>query len=175
VDVRLLAATHRDLQRQVQEQKFREDLLYRINAVALVVPPLRERGEDVLLLARILLDRIAQEVGRPGLTLSPEAERAVAAHPWPGNVRQLRNSMERAALLAPGHTLGADDVLPPGPPAAAAGGAPLVSLREMERRHIEAVLRASEGVVPRAAEVLGLSRSALYDRMRKHGLAARRP
>jgi DNA-binding NtrC family response regulator len=175
VDVRLLAATHRDLAQQVRAQRFREDLLYRINAVTLVVPPLRERGDDLLLLARILLARIAQDVGRPGLTLSEGAERAIAGHPWPGNVRQLRNSLERAVLLAAGPELAPDDVLPPAAAAPAAAGGPLVSLREMERRHIEAVLHAAEGVVPRAAEVLGLSRSALYDRMRKHGITARRP
>jgi DNA-binding NtrC family response regulator len=173
VDVRLVAATHRDLERQVREHKFREDLLYRINAVTLVVPPLRERGGDVLELARRLLERIALEMGRPGMRLSAAAELAVAAHPWPGNVRQLRNSLERAVLLAARTELQAEDLLPP-LAAAAAADAPLVTLQEMERRHIEGVLRATGGVVPRAAEVLGLSRSALYDRLRKHGLGARR-
>jgi DNA-binding NtrC family response regulator len=173
VDVRLLAATHRDLERQVREEKFREDLLYRINAVTLVVPPLRERGDDVLDVAFRLLERIALEMGRPGVRLSGGAARAVAAHPWPGNVRQLRNSLERAVLLSPRAELQAEDVVPSAP-AAPTAESPLVTLQEIERRHIEAVLRASGGVVPRAAEVLGLSRSALYDRMRKHGIAARR-
>jgi DNA-binding NtrC family response regulator len=174
VDVRLLAATHGDLERQVREHRFREDLLYRINAVTLVVPPLRERGDDVLDVASRLLDRIALEMGRPGMRLSAAAARVVAAHPWPGNVRQLRNSLERAVLLSPRTELDVEDVLPSAPAEAAAEVA-LVTLREMERRHIESVLRATGGVVPRAAEVLGLSRSALYDRLRKHGLTARRP
>jgi len=173
VDVRLVAATHRDLDRQVREHKFREDLLYRINAVTLVVPPLRERGGDVLEVARRLLDRIALEMGRPGLRLSAGAEGAIAVHPWPGNVRQLRNALERAVLLSPDTELQAEDVLPSAP-AAAPAEAPLVTLQEMERRHIESVLRASGGVVPRAAEVLGLSRSALYDRLRKHGIRTSR-
>jgi two-component system, NtrC family, response regulator AtoC len=108
------------------------------------------------------------------MRLSAGAASALAAHPWPGNVRQLRNSLERAVLLSPGTELQADDVLPSGA-AAAPAEASLVTLQEMERRHIEGVLRATGGVVPRAAEVLGLSRSALYDRLRKHGIQARRP
>jgi DNA-binding NtrC family response regulator len=176
VDVRLVAATHRDLVRQVQEGKFREDLLYRINAVTLVVPPLRERGPDVLLLARALLDRVGSELGRPDVTLSPAAEDALASHPWPGNVRQLRNSLERAVLLSPRAVLEPGDVIPPAATHAAApppDGAAL-TLQEAERRHIEVVLRAAGGVVPRAAEVLGLSRSALYERIRKHGIVVTR-
>jgi DNA-binding NtrC family response regulator len=176
VDVRLVAATHRDLGRLVQEGKFREDLLYRINAVTLVVPPLRERGADVLLLARALLDRVGSELGRPDVRLSPAAESALAGHPWPGNVRQMRNSLERAVLLSGRSVLEAEDVIPPSTGTAAApppDGSPL-TLQEAERRHIEAVLRSSGGVVPRAAEVLGLSRSALYERIRKHGIVVPR-
>jgi DNA-binding NtrC family response regulator len=173
VDVRLLAATHRDLEQQVKEGRFREDLLYRINAVTLVVPPLRERGEDALLLARQLLARIAGELGRPELVLSEAAEQAIAAHAWPGNVRQLRNSLERAALLAGGPQLQPEDVVPT--PSAEKGvrEVALVPLLEMERRHIEAVLRAVGFVVPKAAEILGLSRTALYDRLKKHGIKLR--
>jgi DNA-binding NtrC family response regulator len=174
VDVRLVAATHRDLARQVAEEKFREDLLYRINVVTLMVPPLRERGGDLLELARGLLKRIALEVGRPGLRLSESAERAVAAHPWPGNVRQLRNSLERAVLLASQPVLEPEDVVPAAARAPATEEAPLLTLQEMERRHIQGVLRATAGVVPRAAEVLGISRSALYDRIRKLGIDLRR-
>src|SRR5262249_31149810 len=99
VDVRLVAATHRDLAQLVAEQKFREDLFYRISAVPLVVPPLRERGADVVLLARRLVERISMEMGRPGVRLGGAAEQALQAHSWPGNVRQLRNALERALLL----------------------------------------------------------------------------
>jgi DNA-binding NtrC family response regulator len=173
VDVRLLAATHRDLEQQVKEGRFREDLLYRINAVTLEVPPLRERGEDVFLLARQLLARIAAELGRPELVLSEAAEQAIASFAWPGNVRQLRNALERAALLAGGPQLQPEDVVPT--PSAEKGVAEvaLVPLLEMERRHIEAVLRAVGFVVPKAAEILGLSRTALYDRLKKHGIKLR--
>jgi DNA-binding NtrC family response regulator len=180
VDVRLIAATHRDLGRLVQEQRFREDLYYRISAIPILVPPLRDRGTDVAVLARKLVERIGAEMGRPGMRLSPEAEQALLAHPWPGNVRQLRNVLERAVLLSDHPVLLEVDLgggLPASPGASSAqGGAgtpgatpdPSLTLAEAERRHIEAVLRQERGHVPRAAEVLGLSRSALYERIKKH-------
>jgi DNA-binding NtrC family response regulator len=170
VDVRLVAATHRDLARLVQEEKFREDLFYRINAVPLVVPPLRERGGDVTLIARQLLEKIGAEIGRPGLRLSAAAERSLVTQPWPGNVRQLKNVLERAALLTDRIELEADDLIPPSTLPAPAGEVRF-SLAEAERRHILAVLQAEKGNVPKAAEILGLSRSALYDKIKKHGLA----
>jgi DNA-binding NtrC family response regulator len=174
VDVRLVAATHRDLGLLVREQKFREDLFYRISAVPLVVPPLRERGADVILLARRLVERIAMEMGRPGVRLSGAAEEALQAHSWPGNVRQLRNALERALLLTDRPTLEPADVVAASAAApAAAGPAPpsvRMTLAEAERRHIEAVLREERGAVASAAEVLGLSRSALYERIKKHGI-----
>jgi DNA-binding NtrC family response regulator len=175
VDVRLIAATHRDLARLIQEQRFREDLYYRVSAIPLVVPPLRERGADVVLLARRLVERISMELGRPGMTLSEEAERALLAHPWPGNVRQLRNVLERAVLLSDRATLGPSDV---DGGATAPGAVPAdgrLTLADAERRHIEAVLRAEGGTVGRAAAALGISRSALYERIKKHGIALRKP
>jgi DNA-binding NtrC family response regulator len=179
VDVRLIAATHRDLTRLVREEKFREDLYYRLSAIPLSVPPLRERGQDVVKLARRLVERIANELGRPGVRLSPAAEEALSARPWPGNVRELRNVLERAVLLSDQPVLEPRALGENGPRAAvsADSSAPdtRLTLAEAERRHIEAVLRAERGVVPRAAEVLGLSRSALYERLKKHGLAVRRP
>jgi DNA-binding NtrC family response regulator len=176
VDVRLIAATHRDLAQLAQERKFREDLYYRISAMPLAVPPLRERGDDVIRLARRLVERIGAEMGRPGARMSPEAEKALASHPWPGNVRQLRNVLERALLLSDLPVL-RDVDLGEGPGRSDAPPAATdvrMSLAEAERRHIEAVLRAENGQVPRAAEVLGLSRSALYERIRKHGITARK-
>jgi DNA-binding NtrC family response regulator len=176
VDVRLVAATHRDLGRLVQEQKFREDLYYRISALPLVVPPLRERGLDVVLLARRLVERIGVEMARPGVRLSQQAEAALAQHPWPGNVRQLRNVLERAVLLSERVVLEPADLIEgSGAPTAAAEDGSRLTLDEVERKHIEAVLRSVRGAVPQAAKVLGLSRSALYERIKKHGLGARRP
>ncbi len=173
VDVRLVAATHRDLGRLVAEGRFREDLLYRINAVPLVIPPLRERGRDVVILARNLAERVGADLGRPGLRLSLGAEKELEAHPWPGNVRQLRNVLERAALLSERVVLEAEDLgVGAAPQAAAAGPAEArrMTLAEAERQHIEGVLRLERWMVPRAAEVLGLSRSALYDKIKKHGI-----
>ncbi len=193
VDVRLIAATHRDLARQVQEQRFREDLLYRINAVTLVVPPLRERGEDAVLIAKSLLARIGSELDRPAVVLSEAAERAIARHPWPGNVRQLRNALERAVLLTDRATLQPGDVLPDAEPASGRGvtvatrgvsasaasaagpaAAEPLTLDEIEKRHIEDMLRRAEGSVPQTARLLGLSRSALYARMKRHHIVVRR-
>jgi DNA-binding NtrC family response regulator len=153
-------------------RKFREDLLYRINAVPLVVPPLRERGRDVVLLARHLGSRIGAELGRPGLKLSGRAEALLETLPWPGNVRQLRNVLERAALMSGSDVVEPDDLGEGGSDAAAVRAAddPRMSLAEAERRHIEGVLRAEQWNVRAAAAVLGLSRTALYDRIKKHGI-----
>jgi DNA-binding NtrC family response regulator len=174
VDVRLVAATHRDLARLVGEQKFREDLYYRISAIPILMPPLRSRGKDVVLLARRLVERISTEMGRPGVALSAEAERALEARAWPGNVRELRNVLERAVLLGDHSPLEAADLGASLEPAAAPAAGRHLSLAEAERRHIEAVLRAERGAVPRAALILGLSRSALYERIKKHGIVVRR-
>jgi len=153
----------------------RGDTDYRISAIPLAVPPLRERGGDVVLLARRLVERISAEMGRPGVRLSAEAEKEIARHGWPGNVRQLRNVLERAVLLGERTTLEPADLSVPAAPAAATpGGLASMTLAEAERRHIEAVLRAEKGTVPRAAEVLGLSRSALYERIKKHGLVVKK-
>ncbi len=172
VDVRLVAATHRDLGRLVAEEKFREDLYYRIRGIALVVPPLRERGSDVVLLARQLVDRIGADIGRPGVKLSAGAERAILAHTWPGNVRELRNVLEHGVLLASRTTLEAEDLRE-----GLAGAAPEArsarprTLEEAERHHIEQMLRSHSWAVPRTAEVLGVSRSSLYEKIKKHGIA----
>jgi len=176
VDVRLVAATHRDLGKLVEEGKFREDLLYRLNAVPLSVPPLRERGRDVVLLARNLASRVGAEVGRPGLRLSGGAEKALVTYSWPGNVRQLRNVLERAALLSERAELEADDLgegmssRAPSSPAAAPSVDASLSLVEAERRHIDDVVRTKAFDVPAKAKFLGVSRSTLYEKIKKHGL-----
>ena len=174
VDVRLIAATHRDLAALVDEGKFREDLYYRIKTVPLAVPPLRERGDDLLALARGFVGKIGADLGRPAARLSKGAEEALAAYRWPGNVRELRNVLERAVLLAASDVLEAEDfgdsLAAPRRPGAAAGDAHGLTLDELERQHIERTLRDNEFRVPRAAQVLGIPRSSLYERIRKYGI-----
>jgi DNA-binding NtrC family response regulator len=174
VDVRLIAATHHDLARAASESRFRRDLYYRISTLPLHVPPLRERGQDVVLLARLLLERIAAELGRGRVSLAPGAERALVGYSWPGNVRELRNVLERATLHG-GDVITAPDLLEgvsSSPPAATAAPARM-TMKEAERRHIEAVLALEKGDVPAAAGVLGLSRSALYQRIKRLGIPLR--
>lgn len=173
VDVRLVAATHHDLRQLVEERRFREDLYYRISAIPIFVPPLRDRASDVTLLARTLLDRISTEMGFPGVTLAPDAEQTLERHTWPGNIRELRNVLERAVLLGDRATVRAADlveVLAPPRTSAARRTQSGVNLEQAERAHIIAVLRRQKGDVRRAAAVLGLSRSALYQKLKKHGI-----
>jgi DNA-binding NtrC family response regulator len=175
VDVRLIAATHQDLAALVQERKFRSDLFFRINTLPLVVPPLRERVDDIPLLAGALLSRIAADLRRGAVTLSGDAERTLAGHAWPGNVRELRNVLERAVLLSGGATLEARDLgFSPAPAPGAPAGNGNLTLLEVERRHIESVLRDEHGHVERAAARLGVPRSSLYDKIRRHRIVVAR-
>jgi len=166
VDVRLIAGSHRDLARMVEQQTFRADLYYRINTITLQVPALRDRERDVVLLAHGQLARISAEVGRPGMSLDGAAEDALLAYSWPGNVRELRNVLERAVLLSDRNVLSVADLqlvaaAPQAPPASVG-----LTIEEAERRHIAAVLAANGGDVPRAASVLGVARSTLYKKLR---------
>ena len=184
VDIRLLSATHQDLLRAAREHRFRTDLLYRINTITLWIPPLRERSEDLPLLAEELLRGITAEMGRHGLELGADAIDALTRYPWPGNVRELRNVLERAVLLCRTDRIGAADLrfeaglaaaatTLPAEPEPAPGTPPAgdsLTLQEVERRHIEAVLRAESGHVGRAAARLGIPRSSLYQKVAKLGL-----
>jgi DNA-binding NtrC family response regulator len=168
VDVRLIAATSQDLSRLMLENKFRSDLYYRISTIPLVVPSLRERVEDIPALARHLLAKCAADLGRSDLELSTEAERALQAYTWPGNIRELRNVLERAALLSEHRILLAsdlrfDDVAKRETPA----NDSQLTLLEIERRHIEIALAEEGGHVERAAKRLGIPRSSLYQKIRK--------
>ena len=159
VKVRIITATNSDLRAAIAAGRFREDLFYRLNVIELHVPPLAERREDVLPLARAFLGA--------SHSLSPDAERALLDHAWSGNVRELQNSMRRAALLAEGKVVDTAALgLPPSWPASAA--APNT---EPNRADIEAVLTRHKGVIAAAAQELGLSRQALYRRMEKFGIS----
>jgi DNA-binding NtrC family response regulator len=171
VDVRIVTATNRDLAALVQEGRFRDDLYYRINAITVALPPLRDRKVDIPLLAEHFLQRFG---GANPPTLTSEAIEALQEYSWPGNVRELRNVMERAALLAAGRPIRAID-LPlarPGtgsPAVAALVGAP-VTLEELERRHIEAILHQTHWHQGKAATQLGISSKTLYRKIREYGL-----
>jgi DNA-binding NtrC family response regulator len=173
VDVRVIAATHRDLERATVEGTFRQDLFYRLHVFAIRVPPLRERRQDVPLLATHFLAGFASR-GGGAATLTPAALAALAAHDWPGNVRELENTLERLAVEARGGTIDVAD-LPPAfrerPPSLEEPlftGLP--SLEEVEKRYLRHVLSAVKGNRSRAAEVLGIDRRTLYRMAERFGL-----
>ena len=180
VDVRVIAATNRNIEERVREGRFREDLYYRLNVFRIEMPPLRNRGDDAVLLARRFARAFAAEFRRPTPTLSAEAEKALLAYSWPGNVRELRNLIERAVILAEGDTLEAEDFeslqslgrdtqrtgtneiqLPPGG----------LDLDEVERRLVTLALERTKGNQTKAAALLGLHRDQIRYRMEKYGLA----
>ena len=171
IDVRVVAATHKDLTKEVSEGRFRADLFYRINVLRLDVPPLRARREDVLVLAQAFLARQTRPDTTPP-TLSPEAARRLLDYDWPGNVRELENCIERAVVLSKGREIGVEDM--PGPVQrckpvrtieVVAESSDLVTLDEMERQYIRTVLHSCRGNKSQAARVLGIDRRALYRRI----------
>jgi DNA-binding NtrC family response regulator len=163
VDVRVIAATHVDLAEACRRGEFREDLYYRLNIVALRLPALRERAGDVTLLARSFLKRFAMEYRIPQPELSPQAERRLLSHPWPGNIRELRNVLERAILLVPGPRLGAEDlVLDQRRPVVQPGGLPFpATMSEITRSAARTMTELCEGNKSEAARRLGISRTRL--------------
>jgi PAS domain S-box-containing protein len=178
IDVRVLAATNRDLLAAVRQKTFREDLYYRLSVFPLHLPPLRQRTEDISLLVHFLVNRFSTRIGRAIDGVSQHTMQRLTAYPWPGNVRELENVLERAVILARGPILevGADVLALPAAEEAKPAPAPppIGTLEEMERQHIAAALRNSGGVIdgPRgAARVLGLHPNTLRSRMKKLGIA----
>jgi two-component system NtrC family response regulator len=168
-DARVLAATNVNLQESVSAGKFREDLYFRLAVVVIDVPPLRDRGDDAVLVAKEFLHRFAVQHGKPKLTFSPDALRAIALHRWPGNIRELQNRVQRAVIMAEGKGLTAADLelsrLTPGP---------LQTLKEAredaEREIVRDALRRHRGKIAPAAVDLGVSRPTLYELMEKLGI-----
>jgi DNA-binding NtrC family response regulator len=179
VDVRIVAATNRDLSTMVTAGQFREDLLYRLSVVNIHLPPLRRRMGDLPMLCRTLLLRIGEELGRPGLALSPAALNVLQKQDWPGNIRQLKNALERAAVMSGSLVLESENFLMPSPrvadktPAALAEGSLSAdaglnaALEALEKRLILAALAESGGIKSRAAEILKIPRTQLLYRMKK--------
>ncbi len=166
-DVRVLSATNAKLEEAVEEGRFREDLLYRLNTVEIRLPPLRDRKEDIPLLAAYFLKRHSTRYGRPGMSFAAEASRALLRHRWPGNVRELLQSVERAVVLSRGPEIGVAHLGLRRSPTEQRILEEL-TLREVERTLIKRALEQFGGNVTRAAEKLGLSRSALYRRIERH-------
>ena len=169
-DVRIVAATNRDLEAEVKAGRFREDLLYRLNVVEVTVPPLRERPEDVLPLARRFLAFFGHMARQPVAELSPAAERALAAYPWPGNVRELRNVVERATILSPARVLDLESL--PERLREQVSAVPVLggdfTLEEIEQEHLLRVL-ARAPTLDEAARVLGIDASTLWRKRKKLG------
>jgi DNA-binding NtrC family response regulator len=187
VDVRIVTATNKDLRAAVENKSFREDLYFRISAVPVEIPPLRERGDDVLRLADHFLARYRAEFRKPNLTLSDAAQRRLADYPWPGNVRELQNAIERAVILADGEVIDAEGLHLPAPrPAPGEVPAGMVAedfswqgpledvtqraVAHVERRMIESALREARWNKTRAAELLGVSFKTLQSKMRALGI-----
>jgi DNA-binding NtrC family response regulator len=195
VDIRVVAATHRDLVREVAAGRFREDLFYRLNVVQIELPPLRERREDIGLLASYFLERLSARAGRPGLSFSPEASERLERHDYPGNVRELENAIEHAVALAESPVIGLADLpaairsprlLPeatgeqpearPSPTGGETVRAPAEdpreswSLADVEKEHIRRVLARHRGNATIAARQLGISRTTLWRKLREYGL-----
>ncbi|HXY38441.1 MAG TPA: sigma-54 dependent transcriptional regulator [Vicinamibacteria bacterium] len=170
VDFRTITATNRDLAAAVKEGAFREDLYWRLNVVHIHIPPLRERPEDVPVLAEHFLSRFAQSMSRKPMRFSPEALSALASYPWPGNVRELQNAIERAVVVGRDEVVQAADLplrVTQSPQAAAPGPG---SLAEAERAHVQAVLEASGWNITRAARILDVDRVTLYNKIRRYEL-----
>lgn len=171
VDIRLIASTNLDLEDMVRAKKFRDDLYYRVSTLTLRIPPLRERPEDIPVLAANILKGVCNRMGRAEVRLSPQAEAALEDYGWPGNIRELANVLERAMILQKGESLDAPDLGLDGRRTLQAPmEGEMVTLKEMEKLHIERVLQRSGGNVAEAALVLGLARRTLYDRLKALGI-----
>jgi two-component system NtrC family response regulator len=170
VDVRVVCATHRDLSELIESGEFREDLYYRISEVTVGIPPLRERGEDAVLLARHFLHRSAARHGRPVKDFTDDALAAIRGYRWPGNVRELENKVNSAVILADGKLVGKDELGLSG----AADAMSVLNLREArdnaEREAIDRAFVIADSNISRTAELLGVSRPTLYSLLKKHGI-----
>ena len=174
VDARVIAATSKNLETEVAAGRFRADLFFRLNVVAINLPPLRERGEDLIKLTDHLLQRLAARHRRGTIRLAPEVRRLLALYRWPGNVRELFSVLERALVLASGDTISASDLperlLTPAPVVSAEAPSPIFTLEEVEQRHIQLAL-AQCGTLEEAAARLGIDPATLWRKRKRYGLS----
>ena len=169
VDVRLIAATNKDLVAMIKKGTFREDLYYRLNVINITLPPLRERKEDIAALARHFLQQYAKKLDKSITDLTSDALELLAGYHWPGNVRELENVVERAVILCESDLLGAEDLSVPAPAMIAELGTN-PSLEEMEKNYILRVLRETNGNQSKASQLLGIDRKTLYLKLKKYGI-----
>jgi two-component system nitrogen regulation response regulator NtrX len=181
VDVRVIAATNKDLPTEIRAGRFREDLYFRLNVIPIFVPPLRDRDQDIPLLAEHFMAELAREYGRRPKRLDPGAAAGLRSYRWPGNVRELRNVIERLMIMVPGEVISLGDLafLEGGAIAAAdQPGAPALTLHDarekFEREYILRALAAQHGNISRTADALGVERSNLYRKMKAFGIAPAR-
>jgi DNA-binding NtrC family response regulator len=171
VDLRVIAATHVNLQQAVAEGRFREDLFYRLNVIQIVIPPLRERREDIPLLARHFLERLSHELGKDIADLSEGALRILMDYDWPGNVRELENAVERAMVTCRGRVLEEGDfafVAQNSGPARTWSVPAGLTLQQMEKQLIIATLQSTDGNIKKAASIMDIDRSTLYEKMKRY-------
>jgi DNA-binding NtrC family response regulator len=166
VDVRILAATHRDLESMIERGEFRQDLYYRLRVVEIVLPPLRERREDIPRLVRYFMDKYAKREGLENVRMDPQALQVIMRYPFPGNVRELENLIEGALALTVDPVIDPSDLLLPEGTEGMGGGLTddLPELKELERRYILKVLTQTGGNISQAARILGVDRKTLYRR-----------
>jgi two-component system, NtrC family, response regulator AtoC len=169
VDVRLIAATNKDLAAMIKKGTFREDLYYRLNVINITLPPLRERKEDIAALARHFLKQYAKKLDKSITDLTSDALELLAGYHWPGNVRELENVVERAVILCESNLLGAEDLSVPTPAVIAELGTN-PSLEEMEKNYILRVLKEANGNQSKASQLLGIDRKTLYLKLKKYGI-----
>ncbi|HSP34973.1 MAG TPA: sigma-54 dependent transcriptional regulator [Thermoanaerobaculia bacterium] len=174
-DVQLIAATHQDLHALIREKRFRSDLYFRISTIPLTIPSLRERREDIPLLADFFVSRFGSEMSSPNIEIAPAAMKMLQDYGWPGNVRELKNVIERAILLSDRHTITPHDVRFDSEETSAGAALPAdMTLEQVEKWYVERVLREENGRVDSAAKRLGIPRSTLYQKLKKWELAVSR-
>ena len=171
VDVRLIAASHQSFAGLVREKKFRSDLYFRISTIPLHVPPLRERVEDIPIIAGEVLRGLATDLGRPEASLEPDVLKLLSSYSWPGNVRELRNVLERTLLLSEGNVLRRKDLRFEVPFVEAPSAPADMTLRDLERFHIQRMLESEGWHVGRAAQKLAIPRSSLYAKIKEYGIS----
>jgi transcriptional regulator with PAS, ATPase and Fis domain len=168
VDFRVISATNKDLEKAIKEGSFREDLYYRLNVFSILLPPLRERRTDIPLIAKYFLSKYAQSMNKNVVGFAPQAMEMFTGYDWPGNIREVRNVVERAMVVAQGSQIQVDDISFPFPSQAAPSGG--ASLEDVERDQILKILNQTKGNIAQAAEILKISRLTLYNKIEKYHL-----